>query len=157
MRPFAFACCLAAACGAHAAPCADFELDGDRIDAPLNGLVGDPDRGARIAAPGGNGDCTLCHRLPLEDQRFHGDIGPDLRRIGAQRSAAQLRARIAAARRLAPASVMPSYCTSEGRYRVALGVIGEPVLNAQEIEDLVAWLATLGPETADDDTGAPGR
>lgn len=128
---------------ARAADCASFRIDGDGIAAPLDGAVGNPDRGREVALDRTRGDCTICHLLPLPGRRFHGTVGPSLDAVGARLDAAQIRLRIAAPKRLNPHTVMPAYCTTGNRYRVAAGLVGRPILSAGEIEDLVAWLRTL--------------
>ncbi len=135
----------AAAAGAD---CAPLVFEGDGIPAPLLGLEGDPVRGREVATAADRGDCTICHGLPVEapDPRFHGNVGPPLHGVGARLTAAQLRARIAAPKRLDPHTVMPAYCETGHRWRVVSDQVGEPILSAGEIEDLVAWLTTLRGE-----------
>lgn len=130
---------------AAAADCAPLAFEGDGIPAPLLGRAGDPARGREVATAADRGDCTICHGLPVAepDPRFHGNLGPPLHGVGARLTEAQLRARIAAPKRLDPDTVMPAYCEAGDRWRVAAGRVGEPILSAGEIEDLVAWLSTL--------------
>lgn len=135
-----------------AGDCADLRIVDDAVPEPLAGLEGDPRRGRDLARAVDGGDCTLCHRLPLPERRSHGTVGPSLDRVGARLDAGQIRLRIAAPRRLHPNSVMPSYCTTDHRYRVALGFVGQPILSAQQIEDLVAWLSTLDGTAASPET-----
>lgn len=125
------------------ADCAPFQIDGDRIEQPLAEKVGEAAAGARVAADRQRGDCVICHRLPLPEGRFHGNLGPDLQAVGLRLSPAQLRLRVAANRHLNPESIMPDYCRSGDRHRVAESHRGQPILSAQEIEDLVAWLSGL--------------
>ena len=136
---------LLAATATAGADCAPLRFAGDGIPAPLLGRSGDPERGRRVALDRDRGDCTICHRLPVTDPdpRFHGNVGPSLVGVGARLSPARLRARIAAPKRLNPETIMPAYCTTGDRWRVASEQVGEPILDAGEIEDLVAWLATL--------------
>ena len=42
-----------------------------------------------------------------------------------------------------PMTMMPAYFKTEGLYRVAPEYAGKPILSAQEIEDVVAFLLTL--------------
>jgi sulfur-oxidizing protein SoxX len=132
--------------------CAEFRIVGDAVPEPLSGLEGDPRRGRDLARAADGGDCTLCHRMPLPERHFHGTVGPPLDRVGARLDAGQIRLRIAAPRRLDPDSVMPSYCTTDHRHRVALGFVGESILSAQQIEHLVAWLTTLDGTAASPET-----
>jgi sulfur-oxidizing protein SoxX len=54
-----------------------------------------------------------------------------------------LRQRIADSGRLNPGSIMPAYYRTEGLARVAAAYQGKPVLSAQQVEDVVAFLASL--------------
>ena len=92
------------------------------------------------------GHCILCHRVAQLSERDQGNLGPDLSRIGARLTPAQLRARISDPTRFNPATAMPAYYRTEGLHRVEPSYRGQPVLSAQELDALVAWVATLGRE-----------
>lgn len=140
----AFVTALAfATASANAAPRDAVEVAGDAIPAPLADTPGDPARGRAIVVSRQRGLCLLCHSGPFPEERFQGDLAPSLAGAGARWSPAQLRLRIADARRLNPATIMPSYYRTEGLSRVGSAVAGKPVLTASEIEDVVAFLATL--------------
>ena len=145
MRPVAAA--LALSLLAHPAVGADalrrFEVSGDAIPASLTGQPGDPARGRDIVGDRRRGLCLLCHTAPLPDAYLQGDLAPDLRGVGARLTEGQLRLRIVDIKILNPASLMPAYYRTEGLNRVGPSWRGAPVLNAQEIEDVVAYLATL--------------
>jgi sulfur-oxidizing protein SoxX len=79
----------------------------------------------------------------VPEERFQGDIGPDLAGAGDRWSVAELRQRIADGRRLNPASIMPSFHRTDGLERVAPVWRGRPILDAQQVEDVVAYLTTL--------------
>jgi sulfur-oxidizing protein SoxX len=119
----------------------------DAIDAPLAGLRGDPTRGRAIVADRSRGLCLLCHRGPFPEERFQGELAPDLAGAGDRWTEGQLRLRIVDARRLNPASIMPAYHRVDGRERVAPAFRGRPILDAQQVEDVVAFLATLREPT----------
>jgi sulfur-oxidizing protein SoxX len=116
---------------------------GDAIPQPLAGAAGDPARGRQIVASRQVGLCLLCHSGPFPEERFQGSIGPDLRGTGARLTPGQIRLRIADSARLNAKTVMPSYYKVEGLARVAPAYRGKPILDAQQIEDAVAFLATL--------------
>ena len=118
-------------------------MGGDAIPASLTGEPGDPARGRAIVATRSRGLCLLCHSGPFPEERFQGDLAPDLAGAGSRWSMGQLRLRIVDGSRLNPATIMPSYGRSEGLTRVAPAFRGRPVLSAAEIEDVVAFLATL--------------
>ena len=115
----------------------------DAIPTPLSGAKGDPARGRAVVLNRQVGLCLLCHSGPFPDERFQGNIGPNLTGIGGRLSAGQIRLRIADPGRLNPASVMPAYFRNEGLARVAPAYRGKTVLSAEQIEDVVAYLVTL--------------
>ena len=113
------------------------------MPASLTGVKGDPVRGRAIVVSRQLGLCLLCHSGPFEEERFQGNLAPDLRGAGSRSSEAVLRQRIADSGRLNPGSIMPAYYRTEGLLRVAVAHQGKPVLSAQQIEDVVVFLATL--------------
>lgn len=119
-----------------------YRVDGDAIAAPLSAQPADALRGRDIIA-GRDANCLLCHAVPETGVRFMGNIAPPLSGIGGRLTAAQLRLRIVDQSRLNPETVMPSYYKVDGLTRVAEAYRGKPVLNAGQIEDVVAYLQTL--------------
>jgi sulfur-oxidizing protein SoxX len=114
------------------------------IPEPLAGASrGDAARGRAIVANRQVGLCLLCHSGPIPEERFQGDLAPDLAGAGLRWNAAQLRLRIADSSRINPSTIMPAYYRSTGLTRVAPAQQGKPILNAQQIEDVVAYLLTL--------------
>ena len=116
---------------------------GDEIPAPLTGAKGDPARGRAIVANRQLGLCLLCHTGPFPEERFQGDLAPDLKGVGTRLSEGEIRARIVDPRRVNPDSVMPAYYRADGLTRVAPAFRGRTILTAEQIEDIVAYLATL--------------
>lgn len=120
--------------------------DGNRggiADLLPGAVAGDPVRGRAIVANRQVGLCLLCHSGPIPEERFQGDLAPDLSGAGDRSTAAQLRLRIADAGRIVPGTIMPSYFRTEGLERVAAAFREKPILGAQQIEDVVAYLRTL--------------
>lgn len=115
----------------------------DSIDRPLTAVKGDPARGRAIVASRQIGQCVLCHAGPFPEEPLASDLAPDLRGAGARLSEGQLRLRIVDSRRANPSTLMPSYYRTEGLVRVAEGFRGKPILDAQQVEDVVAYLGTL--------------
>jgi sulfur-oxidizing protein SoxX len=113
------------------------------IPRSLTGAKGDPARGRAIVANRQVGLCLLCHSGPFPEERFQGDLAPDLRGAGARWSESQLRLRIVDSGRINPSSIMPAYHRSEGLVRVAPAWRGKTILSAEQIEDVVAFLMTL--------------
>lgn len=122
---------------------AAFTVVGDGIPEPLTATPGDPARGRTIVVARQQGLCLLCHSGPFPEERFQGNLAPSLEGAGARWTAAQLRLRIVNARALNPQSLMPAFHATEGRERVAPAFAGQPVLSAQQVEDVVAFLLTL--------------
>jgi sulfur-oxidizing protein SoxX len=91
------------------------------------------------------GLCLLCHAAPLPEPHQHGTLAPPLHGVGARYSPAQLRLRVADNRHLNPASLMPAYHRppAPGTGHVGRAWQGRPVLDAQQVEDVVAYLETL--------------
>ncbi len=116
---------------------------GDGIPAALDGLVGDATRGRAIVASRQAGLCLLCHGGPIPEERFQGNLAPDLAGAGQRWTAAQLRLRLVDPRQLNPDSIMPAYYRSTGLTRVGRAWEGRTLLTAQQLEDVVAYLATL--------------
>ena len=115
----------------------------DEIPAPLSGAKGDPQRGRAIVANRQVGLCLLCHNGPFPEERFQGNLAPDLTAVGARLSEGQIRQRMIDSRRVNPQTIMPAYYESEGFARVAPAYRGKTVLTAEQIEDIVAYLLTL--------------
>jgi len=119
-----------------------YEVVGDAIPSSLTGVPGDAERGRAIVLKREN-TCLLCHSGPFPDERFQGDLSPNLAGAGARWSEGQLRLRLVDASRLNPATIMPSYYRVDGLTRVGATWRGKPILTAEQIEDAVAYLTTL--------------
>jgi L-cysteine S-thiosulfotransferase len=120
-----------------------YEIVGDAIPASLTGSNGEAARGRAIVVSRQSGLCLLCHSGPFSDERFQGNLAPDLKGVGARWSAGQLRLRLVDSRKLDAGTIMPAYYAVDGLDRVTPIYRGKPILTAQEIEDVVAFLATL--------------
>ena len=110
---------------------------------PLTGTPGDPVRGRAIVADRQVGLCLLCHSGPFPEVPFQGDLAPDLTGVGARLDTAELRQRMVDSRVLNPDTIMPPYHSLDGLHRVGARWQGRTILDAQGIEDVVAFLATL--------------
>ncbi|MBA4177278.1 MAG: sulfur oxidation c-type cytochrome SoxX [Leptothrix sp. (in: Bacteria)] len=126
-----------------------FAVVGDGIPAPLTGTPGDAVAGRAIVVDRTVGLCLLCHGGPFDRtsiERAQGNLSTDLAGAGRRWSAAQLRLRVADARHLNPDSLMPAFhraAPDADRQRVGAAWRGQPVLSAQQVEDVVAFLVTL--------------
>jgi sulfur-oxidizing protein SoxX len=115
----------------------------DAIPTSLTGAPGDPVRGRAIVISRQVGLCLLCHSGPFPEERFQGNLAPDLAGAGKRWSEGQLRLRIVDSSRINAATIMPAYHRTDGLARVAPAWRGKPVLSAEQIEDVVAFLTTL--------------
>jgi sulfur-oxidizing protein SoxX len=122
---------------------ATYTVVGDGIPKPLTDDKPNVENGRRIVTERQSGLCVLCHSGPFPEARFQGDLATNLAGTGTRWSEAQLRLRLVDASRLNPQTIMPSYYRTDGLERVGWQWRGQPVLNAQQIEDVVAFLRTL--------------
>ena len=129
-------------CSAGAQGLASYKIVGDGIPDSLTGTAGDAVKGRALVLDRST-TCILCHSGPFPETRFQGDLAPDLKGSGTRWSASQLRLRLVDAARLNPETIMPSYYRIDGLTRVGRNFTGKPILSAAEIEDIVAYLATL--------------
>jgi sulfur-oxidizing protein SoxX len=116
------------------------------IPQPLTAQPGDPERGRRVVLDREGGDCLVCHAMPLPQRQFHGTVGPPLDGIGSRASAGVLRLRLVDPKALNPETIMPAYYKVVGLHRVLARYRDRPILTAQHIEDVVAYLLTLTQE-----------
>jgi sulfur-oxidizing protein SoxX len=125
---------------------AGFVVVGDGIPEPLAATTGDAARGRAIVVNRQVGLCLLCHRGPFDatpDERQQGTLATDLTGAGARWSEAQLRLRVVDSRRVNPETMMPAYYRVDGLRRVGTPWQGRTILDAQQVEDVVAFLRTL--------------
>ncbi|CCD92224.1 putative cytochrome c, soxX protein [Bradyrhizobium sp. ORS 375] len=121
---------------------ARYAIVGDGIPEPLTGQPGDPTRG-RALVLARSSTCILCHFGPFPEARFQGDLAPSLAGAGSRSTPAQLRLRLVDASQVNPDTIMPSYYRIDGLTRVGSAWRDKPILSAEQIEDIVAYLATL--------------
>ncbi len=118
---------------------------GDTIAVPLTAQPGDPARGRSVVANRQLSLCLLCHSGPFPEEPFQGNLAPALDGAGTRWSEAQLRLRVVDAQAVNPSSLMPAYYRTDRLTQVARAWQGKPILSAQQIEDVVAFLVTLKP------------
>lgn len=111
--------------------------------APAAQAGADAARGEALANNRSQALCVLCHALPGQNPALQGNIGPPLAGVGSRLDAAALRQRLLAPERFNPDTVMPAYGRVDGLQQVAQAQRGRPLLSDAQIDDLVAWLATL--------------
>jgi sulfur-oxidizing protein SoxX len=138
--------CAAAVAIAGEPPIIRFDIIGDAIPASLTGAAGDPGPGRAIVVNRQLGLCLLCHSGPFPEERLQGSLAPSLAGVGSRYSVGQLRLRVVDASRVNAQTIMPPYYRSEGLVRVTPSYRGKPILSAEQVEDVVAFLATLKEE-----------
>ena len=111
------------------------------VVAPL--ITGERSRGAAIVASRAVGLCVLCHAVPGVPASQHGSLAPPLDGAGSRWTADQLRERLVRPERFNPDTLMPSFRRSSGFDRVAPARQGQALFDAQQLEDVVAYLVTL--------------
>jgi len=117
----------------------------------LTGVPGDPERGMEIMVNRGQGNCIACHQVSaLSEYDWHGEVGPSLDGTGARWDEAALRGIMVDAKAVFPETMMPAFYRVDGFTRLGNAFTGraaegeaEPLLSAQDIEDVVAYLKTL--------------
>lgn len=115
----------------------------DAIATPLTATPGNAARGKAIVISREGGHCILCHHVPVEEVKIFGNVAPALDGVGSRLSVAQLRQRVVDITAVNPDAVMPAFHRTGNLQRVAREYREQPVLSAQQVEDVVAWLASL--------------
>lgn len=117
----------------------------------LSGSAGDADAGAKIMTTNALGNCVACHQIgAMPDVPFQGDIAPALDGVADRYDEAQLRGIVANAKMTFDGTFMPAFYKTTGFIRPGDAYTGKaapedlpPILSAQQIEDVVAYLLTL--------------
>jgi len=118
-------------------------VDEISIPEPLTDQTGDPVIGREIAINRKKGNCLACHVMPIPEQSFHGEIGPDLSGVGSRYEIGELRLRVVNPKVFNSDTMMPAFYRTDGFHRVGKKFQGKTILNPQEVEDLLAYLMTL--------------
>jgi sulfur-oxidizing protein SoxX len=117
----------------------------------ISGAPGDVANGLALMVNRGKGNCFSCHQVSSQPGvPFQGNIGPMLDGAGSRWDEAQLRGIVANAKITFPDTMMPSFYKTSGYIRPGDAFTGKagteplpPLLTAQEIEDIVAYLLIL--------------
>jgi sulfur-oxidizing protein SoxX len=115
------------------------------IPTPLTGTPGDPKEGAKVVVERRLGNCLSCHEIDaLQREPFHGDVGPPLNGVARRWDTGTLRMIVVNAKKVfGDETVMPAFYRVDGLNRVRPEFAGKPILTTQQVEDVVAFLATL--------------
>lgn len=129
----------------------DVAFDGYEIAASLTGAPGNAEEGRKIMTTKSMGNCVSCHAAEdYADVPFHGEVGPPLDGAGERWSEAELRGIVVNAKMAFEGTIMPAFYKVDGFNRPGKAYTGKaaddtfaPLLTAQQIEDIVAYLLTL--------------
>jgi L-cysteine S-thiosulfotransferase len=115
------------------------------VPEPLTSKPGDPKEGEQVVIGRRLGNCLACHQITaLRSEPFQGEIGPSLDGVASRWNSAVLRMIIINPKQVFGAeTVMPAFYRIDGLNRVRPEFVGKPILTAQQVEDVVAYLATL--------------
>lgn len=142
--------CLGTSVAAETAPSAVAYVEGT-IEASLTGGAGDAAAGKTVITTAALGNCVACHQIgTIPEADFQGDIAPPLDGVADRYSEAQLRGLVANAKMTFEGSFMPAFYKTEGFTRPGAAYSGKaptealpPILTAQQVEDVVAYLVTM--------------
>ena len=115
------------------------------IPKPLTARRGDPKEGLKAVIGRRLGNCLACHQVSsIQSEAFHGELGPPLDGVATRWDEAKLRMIIVNPKKVfTEETVMPAFHRTEGFHRVRSEFAGKPILTAQQVEDVVAYLSTL--------------
>ena len=128
----------------------DVVFEDGAVAQSLTGAPGDAANGRIVVGDKGQGNCVACHQIrDLTDVPWHGEIGPPLDGVADRWSEAEIRGIVTNAKIMFEGSMMPSFYKVDGFIRPGDGYTGNaatevtPILSAEQIEDIVAYLMTL--------------
>lgn len=121
-------------------------VDDNSIPQSLTGKPGDPANGRKLAINRKKGNCLACHVMPIPEQQFHGETAPSLYGVGKRLSEGELRLQLVNAKITNDSTLMPSFYRTHGFNSVLKKFAGKSILEAQDVEDILAYLQTLQTE-----------
>ncbi|OUS07128.1 sulfur oxidation c-type cytochrome SoxX [Rhodobacterales bacterium 52_120_T64] len=114
------------------------------VAASLTGVAGDAASGRKLFANRKLGNCLACHQNDdYLEQSFHGEVGPPLNGVADRWSESELRGIVSNSKVTFEGTIMPSFYRTSGFYRNMEKFEGKPILSAQDVEDVIAYLLTL--------------
>jgi sulfur-oxidizing protein SoxX len=125
-------------------PLVRFEIKDGAIAASLTGKPGDVQKGQAVVVNRQQGNCLACHEITaLKNQPYHGNVAPSLDGVASRMSPAEMRLRIVDGTKVNPDTMMPPFYRADGLNKVMTRFQGRTILTAEQVEDVVAFLATL--------------
>ncbi|WP_417247813.1 sulfur oxidation c-type cytochrome SoxX [Celeribacter sp.] len=129
----------------------DVKFEDGAVAMSLTGTPGNAEEGYKIVTSKSFGNCVSCHAADAyEEIPFHGEVGPWLDGAGSRWSEAELRGIVTNAKMTFDGTIMPAFYKVDGFIRPGDAYTGKaapadlpPILTAQQVEDVVAYLMTL--------------
>jgi L-cysteine S-thiosulfotransferase len=100
-------------------------------------------RGRAIVANRQVGLCLLCHSAPIPEERFQGNLAPNLALLVQGKTSQQLKNMIENPAIDHPGTIMPSYGKTDHLQRLPQHLRGKVILSNEQIDDVVAYLMSL--------------
>lgn len=127
------------------------EFEDGAVARSLTGGTGSAETGGVIVGDKKQGNCVSCHKVSaLTDVPFQGEVGPPLDGAADRWTEAELRGIVSNAKMMFEGTIMPSFYKNSGYIRpgdayTGKAAVGElpPILSAEQVEDIVAFLLTL--------------
>lgn len=117
------------------------------VSASLTGVPGDAANGREVFKNRKLGNCLACHvNADMPEESFHGEVGPEMTGVADRWEEAELRGIVSNAKMMFEGTIMPAFYIDEGYTRPLDDFAGKSILNAQQVEDVVAYLMTLKEE-----------
>ena len=120
-----------------------FMIKDGAIAKSLTGKPGNATNGRKLAINRKMGNCLACHVMPIPEQPYHGNVGPDLNGVASRLSEGEVRLRIVNPKVFNPDTIMPAFYRKDGFVRVLKKFKGKTMLSASDVEDLIAYTMTL--------------
>ena len=126
----------------------DVKIDDGMVSASLTGQPGDPGKGADAFKGRKLGNCLACHaNSAMGNEQWHGEVGPPLDGVAERYTDAELRAILIDAKSVfGDQTIMPAFykvISDDAAKRVADKFKDKTILEAQQVEDIIAYLKTL--------------
>ena len=121
------------------------------VNVSLTGTPGDAKAGREVMSTRSLGNCVACHVVSeMPEVPFQGNVGPTLDGVGDRWTEGELRGIVIDAKHMYEGTIMPSFYKTSGYIRPGEAFTTKPaqeplppLLTAQQVEDVVAYLMTL--------------
>ena len=120
-------------------------VDDTTVPESLTGAPGNAESGRKVFADRKLGNCLACHvNNDLNNELFHGEVGPPLDGVADRWEAPELRAIMVNSKVVfGDQTIMPSFYRLKNGAREMESFQGKTILTAEQVEDVIAYLQTL--------------